>query len=793
MLRARVTLNTLLISALVGSLVVASLGFNRSATDPPTDPHARLTDPLADDLTRRLAAELAPFLAAHCLSCHTGTDAKADLPLDHLSTLAAAQTADLRLIREMIASGEMPPKSKPRPPEHDRLLATQWLDAALAYVSPDAPIDPGWSTPHRLNRTEYRLTLRDLLAINPDHHDLAERLPPDDIGYGFDNIADVLSTSPLAVEQYLAAAERAVDLALGPLVEFGDHPRPVSPLVGTSGQALSGGGFMQYSTGPVSGSIDIRVEADYLIRVRAFEQRGGDEHANLSLRVGTTTLAELRVDAPKDNPREFEVRARLKTGTHSLAAHFTNDFWDNGKADRNLGVVSISIAGPLHEKTTVRPKAHAEIFAHATGRGDDDRAANLLRAFASRAYRRPASDADTAALVAVYDARRDAGDAFEPAVRTSLTAALISPQFLFRVIHVPNPRDPDSKYPLDAYELASRLSYFLWSSMPDAPLLAAAADGSLKTDEALTAHVRRMLADPKSAAFIRHFAGQWLNLRALDTLAIDRAAFPAYDDALRADMREEIERTLADLLTSGRPVTDLLDWRYAFLNERLAAHYAVPNVKGPHFRRVTLPESSPRGGILTSAAVLTVTSNPTRTSPVKRGLFVLDQILGTPPPPPPADIPPLEQAENLPANPTVREQLAAHTTVASCAACHNRLDPLGLAFENFDAVGTWRTHEQAGEASRPIDASGTLPTGERLSGVRDLKNVLLDRREQFLENLAAKLMTYALGRGTEPFDRPAIRQIAARTHTHADRLDALIESIVLSDSFRTVRGREIPR
>lgn len=321
--------------------------------------------------------------------------------------------------------------------------------------------------------------------------------------------------------------------------------------------------------------------------------------------------------------------------------------------------------------------------------------------------------------------------------------------------------------------------------MPDDALLQLAASGSLSSPETLREQVKRMIADPRSDAFINNFAGQWLQLRTLDTLAIDKARFPQYDDALRADMVKEASLYFGEVVRGGGSVLDLVSSDYSFLNNRMASFYGVDGIEGSEFRRVALPESSHRGGVLTMAGVLTVTSNTTRTSPVKRGLFVLDQFLGTPPPPPPADIPPLEQSTKANPNATLREQLATHVANPSCAVCHNRLDPIGLAFENFDAIGRWRTEENGAT----IDASGTLPGGVQLNGYADLKNEVLSRGDQFVETLSAKVMTYAIGRGLEPFDRPAVRKISERVKDNGNRFDALIEAVVLSDTFRSCRGR----
>ncbi len=752
-------------------------------------------DPLAEELAERFKAEAGPFLTAHCVKCHSGDEPQGGLALDGVMArgLAGAREIDLRLVRDMIAAGDMPPPTRPKPGEHEKTLAVQWLEAAMAFVPADAAVDPGWFTPHRLNRAEYVNTVRGLLGEEAVKGDLIERLPRDDTGYGFDNIADVLSVSPLAVEQYLAAAERVVRAGLGPVVEVGDEPRMVKGLKGDNGQPLPRGGALLYSNGAVRGRVEVPLTGEYLVSVQAWETRAGDERAKVSLRVDGREIGAFSVEGSRGEPEELTKRVLLKAGTREIAAHFTNDFYVKDKADRNLGVESISVAGPLEEATTERLGAWKAVFGAGEGKADEHgRARAVLAAFAGKAYRRPATTGEVAALVGVFDAERAAGGGFEEGVRTALTACLVSPRFLFRTIGHPEPRNPGAVYRLTGYEVASRLSYFLWSSGPDEALLQAAASGVLETDAGLMAQTKRMLADARSGALVTNFTGQWLHLRNLDSLMIDRAAFPEYDDALREAMREEAERFFADLLGSDRSVLELVDSGQVMVNERLARHYGIEGVKGSEFRRVVLVEGTTqarRGGVLTMAGVLTTTSNPTRTSPVKRGLFVLDQMLGVPPPPPPADIPPLEQSHAARPDATVREQLAAHTTMAGCAACHNRLDPLGLSFEHYDAIGRWRDSERG----RAIDATGELPGGERLDGAAGVKRSILARSDQFVEALAAKMLTYAIGRGFEPFDRPAVRQIAARTRAEGDRLAALMESIVLSETFRTARGREEKR
>lgn len=758
----------------------------RGGVEPPatTSP-----DDLAVELDRRFTQDVEPLLAKYCFECHGADDPAANLRLDRFVGVrdAVSGKIDVPLIREMVSSGLMPPDEVIPPTSHERLIITQWADAMSAYVPADAPIDPGWFTPHRLNRSEYRNTLRDLLGIDPAQVDLSAKLPRDDTGYGFDNIADVLSTSPLAIEQYLDAAEKAIATALGPVVEFGDHQKALRPLAGTTGQALPRGGFFLYSNGAATAKFEAPLTGEYLVRITAWETHAGDQHAAMALRVDGKVADRFEVSGTKESPQEFTCKLRLERGSRVIGAAFLNDYYEKGVADRNLGVESISVAGPLDESGVDRPAAWKAVMAPASGSGSEElRAGAVLRAFASRAYRRPADDAQVGALLGVYRREREGGRAFEPALRTALAATLVSPHFLFRTVAHPDAANPAARHPLDGYELASRLSYFLWSSMPDQALLDAAANGSLLTDEGLAAQVKRLLDDPRSSAFVENFSGQWLQLRALDGIAIDRSKFPEYDDQLRAAMKSEATLFFGDVVRSDRSVLDLVDSPETFLNAKLAAFYGVADVEGDQFRRVKLPQGSARGGVLTMGAVLTLTSNTTRTSPVKRGLFVLDQMLGAPPPPPPPDIPPLEQSHATSPDATVRERLAAHVAVPSCAACHNRLDPLGLTFEHFDAIGRWRETENG----RPVDATGTLPGGVTLNGSGDLKQNILQRSDQFVEALSAKVLTYALGRGVEPFDRPAVRAIAQRTRANQDRMRALIESVVLSESFRTCRGRK---
>lgn len=754
-------------------------------------------DPLIAELEDRYQLEVEPLLARYCVFCHGEDESNGGVRFDRIGSLddALAMGDTLAMALELVRTHQMPPDGPPPPSVGEVEVLTQWMRDALDYVPADGRVDPGWFIIHRLNRAEYRNTMRDLLGIDPVAHDVAAGLPQDDTGYGFDNIAAVLSVSPLQIEGYLDAAERALDIALGPAVAESDSARPIGNLIReANGRDLATGGHMLLSNGAVRAEVDVPVTGEYEFVITAWGDHGGDEYPRMSVRVDRREARAFFIEALRDAPETVRVRVRLEQGRRQISAAFTNDYWDPGVADRNLAVERIAMAGPL-PGTVERPAAHAAVLFATPEDGSVDAGRAAARAvlgrFAGRAFRGPVDEAEIERLLVLYDAARGEGDTHEEAVRMGLMAVLVSPRFLFRSVDNPHADDPGRVHALDGYELASRLSYFLWSSMPDEALLSLAADGSLVDEGVLRAQVRRMLDDPKSDAFIENFAGQWLHLRNLDRLAIDRERFPAYTGELRDAMITEATMFFGDVVRHDRSVMTLIDSDYTFVNGPLAALYGFAELatQDKAFRRVRLPEGSPRGGVLTMGAVLTVTSNPSRTSPVKRGLYVLEQILGTPPPPPPPEIPPLEQAVVPDLDQaTLRERLKAHLTDPGCASCHNRMDPLGLALENFDAIGAWRDSDEYG----PIDASGTLPGGVRFTGPAELKEILLGRDDLFVENLTRKLMTYALGRGLEPFDRPTVTRVVRHARAHDDRITAIIEGVVLSDAFRTTRGVGAP-
>ncbi|MFI4861251.1 MAG: DUF1592 domain-containing protein [Phycisphaerales bacterium JB063] len=773
-------------------------------------PAARLQDdardPQAVELERRLAEDVTPLLEQYCYECHGNGQRKGRVSFDGPTAIAEVLELadDWAAARDILNDRLMPPEDSPQPTAHEILTINQWIDDALEYYPPDAVADPGWYTIHRLNKNEYRNTLRDLLGIDPEVVDIAERLPPDDTGYGFDNNADVLSMSPLQVEQYLSAAEHAIELAIGSPVVVNEEPVRIRRLtMEGGGNPLDRGGFHLYSRGTVTGRYTFDVAGEYVIHLEAWGDQGGDEPAKAEIRVDGRRVEVVDIPATRREPGTYEVPIEVDAGEHRIEFIFINDYYVENEADRNLAVEWIGVAGPMNVSTE-RSAAYNDVFFIVPNATDDGEriegapgrrrvterqaARMVIEQFASRAFRRPVSREELASLQRLYEESRSFGDTYEEAVKLTLTATLVSPNFLYRPVEHPTPNDAEAVYTLSDYELASRLSYFLWSSMPDARLLELAERGQLNDEQTLRDEVQRMLADPRSDALVENFAGQWLLLRNLDALEIDRERYTHYDDELREAMRTEAELFFADVLRRGRPMRDLLVSRDTFLNQTLAEHYGIAGVRGDAFRRVELPAGSPRGGVLTMGAVLTVTSNPTRTSPVKRGLYVLEQVLGTPPPPPPPDVPPLEKtAETLAEGATLREQLAAHLADPNCAVCHVRMDPIGLSMEHFDATGAWRDRD--GEIA--IDAAGELPGGIVFDGSTELKQILLDEQALFIENLTKKMMTYALGRGVEPFDRPIVHGVVQHVRANDDKLSAMIEAIVLSDSFRTCRGREV--
>lgn len=536
---------------------------------------------------------------------------------------------------------------------------------------------------------------------------------------------------------------------------------------------------------------------EYRVRVRAYGDQAGPDPVRMAVEVDGQAIEVFDVRATSGDPGEYEVRVRLDAGPRTFAFAFLNDYYmpDNAderlRGDRNLWIDRVSVAGPIHDYYTRVPRLHREILADAPLLTSDlpGTTRHALRRFADRAYRRPATDAEVDRLCALAEMVRRDGGSPEESLRLAIQAALVSPSFLYRVEFggSPDPNGPSAVEPLGPYELASRLSYFLWGSMPDDQLLEAAKNGSISTPEGLEAQTRRLLADPKSRSLVDDFAGQWLQFRNLDQVSPDNGTFPRFSERLRKAMRTETEMFVESIIREDRNVLDLLDANYTFVNERLARHYGIQGVEGEDFRRIDLKPEDHRGGLLTQASVLTITSNPTRTSPVKRGKWILEQVLGTPPPPAPPDVPPLpESGDELKG--TLRERMIQHRANPGCASCHERMDPLGFGFENYDAVGAWREKD----ADQPIDASGNLPSGESFNGPAELRALLKGRSQDFTHCLTEKLMTFALGRGLEYFDKCTVDQIVAKVPAEEAKFSRLILEIVQSNPFRfrTAEGSE---
>jgi hypothetical protein len=732
-----------------------------------------------------------PLITRYCGDCHAGAQPEAGVAFDALpaDVTAPPQRRLWERVRDYIGARMMPPAESPQPTATERETLLAWLSDVALKIDCSGPIDPGRVTIRRLNRTEYNNTIRDLVGID---FQPADDFPADDVGYGFDNIGDVLSLPPLLLEKYLTAAEQIVDRAIQIRQPDGGPTRRYEAEFeqATVGSRYGEGAFNLYSNGEVFVRHVFEEPGEYIVRIRAFGQQAGDEPCRMGLRIDDEQRAEFEVAAVERDPQVYEQRLTIEAGAHRVAAAFLNDYYrpqarDPNQRDRNLVIDYIEVAGPLTGPPEP-PESHRRIvLCHPDDDGADERecARKILRKFASWAYRRPATAEEVERLVALGGQAREAGASFEEALKLPLTAVLVSPYFLFRV-ELDHPADrPDGSYPINDFELASRLSYFLWSSMPDDELFHLAFQQKLRDPAVLDEQVRRMLRDPKSQALVENFAGQWLQLRNLDRLAPDPGLFPGFDEPLRQAMRRETEMLFAAVKDEDRGVLDFLDADFTFVNERLARHYGLEGVTGDEFRRVDQPDDR-RGGVLTHASVLTLTSNPTRTSPVKRGKWVLETLLGTPPPPPPpgaGDLPE-EQAGQLTG--TLREKMEQHRQKANCASCHARMDPLGFGLENFDAIGAWRDREGEFE----IDSSGELPGGESFRGPAELRKILAGKRDLFIRCLSEKMLTYALGRGLEYYDACTINTITAHLSASDYRFSELILAVVGSEPFQRRRG-----
>ena len=720
----------------------------------------------------------------YCLACHNDRTQTAGLSLQGVDTARLAEHAPvLEKMLQKLRAGNMPPAGRPRPDAPTAAGLVRWLETALDRAAAENP-NPGAPAIHRLNRAEYRNAVRDLLGLDLDH---ARDLPADDSGYGFDNIGDVLTVSPLHVEQYVAAARRVSRLAVGSLT-----PRPVveryEPLDGTVDEEIDG--LPPNERGGILFRHYFAFDADYTITVRVRGRRtAGMPAPRLDVRVDgrRVRLIDADFDPEEANQltRNFELRLPLPAGEHEIGAGFLTEYArsEDGGRTNGYSVDYVLVGGPYDAAGASETDVQRRIFVcrPAADEPEEPCARRILTPLARRAYRRPVTATDVVPLLDLFAIGRADGDRFEEGIEMALSGVLVSPRFLFRAPSVPEDGEPGSAYRLSNVDLASRLSFFLWSSIPDDELLDLAEAGRLSDPPVLAAQIARMLADPKAGALVDNFGGQWLHLRNVADWTPDPERFADFDEPLRYAFERETALFLDHLVREDRSVLELIDADYTFLNERLADFYGIDGVHGGYFRRVPLTASE-RGGILTQGSVLMVTSYPTRTSPVLRGKWVLENLLGAPPPPPPPDVPALAAGAETSAG-SLREALEQHRANPACAACHAKLDPLGFALEHFDAVGAYRT-EDDGVA---VEASGALPDGTLVDGPAGLRRVLLDRRDEFVETLAAKLLTYAIGRGLESYDQAAVRGIRRRVEAADYRFSALVSAIVDSVPFRLRR------
>jgi mono/diheme cytochrome c family protein len=798
----------LIVTAVAGLVIAGGAGWILHAQQPPAG------SPRAGQAPSLTAAPPVALIDEYCLSCHDEDHKKGGLALDTIAAHDVARHPDVweKVVRKLRAR-QMPPIGKERPDDATYDAVVSALETVLDRTAAANPNPGRTATIRRLTRTEYQNAVHDLLALDVD---AAALLPADQSSYGFDNVT-VGDLSPTLLDRYVAAAEKISRLAIGSPTRTpgGDTIRIPADLtqedhidglpIGTRG-----GAAVRY-TFPQDGEYEFTIR---LTRDRDEHVEGLSEPHDLELLLDRERVQLFTVKPPVreagvadgDQPshdkvdRHLTIRVPVRAGSHVVGVAFLKKpsvlletprqpyqtHFNSYRHPRiQPALYSISIVGPYAAKGPGDTPSRRRIFVSRPASPDqEDRSARrILAALMRRAYRRPVTEDDLQGPFGLYrKARADAG--FEAGIEMALSAVLVSPEFLFRVERDPTGIQPKTVYRISDLELASRLSFFLWSSIPDDELLDVAIAGTLHEPAVLERQVQRMLADARSQALVTNFASQWLRLRALDAITPDMRLFPDFDDNLRQAFRRETELFLESILREDRSVLDLLSANYTFVNERLAKHYGIPHVYGSRFRRITLDEDSWRGGLLRQGSILTVTSYATRTSPVLRGKFVLDNLLALPPPPPLPDVPALKD-NTVNGSLSVRERLAEHRTNSTCAACHNLMDPLGLSLERFDAVGRRRTLE----AGMPIDAAGGLPDGSRFVDVDGLESALRHRPELFVSALAEKLLTYALGRGIEYYDAPAIRTIVRQSKAQSFRISSIILGIVRSEPFQMRKSR----
>jgi hypothetical protein len=849
----------ILVVALLSSIATVGVALKaqesqRARVSHPAPAPSRQTPPEATVPAAGFEAIVKPFLAENCYPCHGNKKHKKDLNFEAIQSVASL-TEDSDRWDEVVLKlrhREMPPDDEPQPPEHKRQAVAAWIARELDRIDRTTPPDPGRVTARRLNRSEYNNTIKELLGVDMRP---ADDFPQDDSGYGFDNIADVLSLSPVLMERYVSAGERVARTAL-----FG------TPALKPTLVRLRSDGRRVRETRTIPDSYDVTglslpnafhamyrapVDGEYVVRVGLGGLRpAGSEPVSVTLWVDERELQAVTHDQESaasfnDDRQDFggqtkEFRVTMRAGEHWLAVAIPRIFeglplryagpnpsirpvpppkefeppatatpervaqlrkaFDETRAElekiplNGVRVSTVDIGGPYSQVAGPSPESLRKVYTcgHLDGGHGAMCAARIMTDLARRAFRRPVGPREIEKLLALVNTAQEQEHSLAEGLAVGIQALLVSPDFLFRIerdkpaLKAQRAGSAAAPHVISQHELATRLSYFLWASMPDDGLRRAADAGTLRNPGILAAQVRRMLRDPKARALSENFGGQWLQFRALESTTRDRERFPDFEDYLRLSMRRETELFVEHIIRDDRSILEFIDGRYSYINERLAKHYGVPDVSGPNFRRVDL-SGTPRSGVITQGSVLTVSSYATRTSPVLRGKWILDNLLNAPPPPPPPDVPNLNEA-SIGSAASMREELEAHRKDPTCASCHRRMDPLGFGLENFDAVGAWRTMD----GKFPIDASGSLPDGDTFTGPVELAAILKAEREPFARCLTSKLLTYALGRGLERYDSKSVKRIANRLPAHNYRFSALVLEIVNSLPFQSRRGAGTP-
>ncbi len=769
-------------------------------------------------------------VAKYCATCHSARTRTADLVLDQdaIDHIPANAERWEKVIRKLEARS-MPPPGVPRPDGASYEALKSHLETEIDRAAAARPNPGKLPLLHRLTRTEYQNAIRDLLALDslPKEMDYAMLLPQDNAMSGFDNIADLLFVSPTAMESYLGAAEKISRLALSDptapvMVNIYRMPdeQPQTSRVSDSLPYGTRGGLAVKTVFPLDGEYAVKVtfagnsneeqkleiaidgERARLETIAAAGGRGGGGgRTGRAAGPGTPGAAPVDDDADRTYGRggraPIEARIAVKAGARVVGVTFIerNEVRDEEVLRprmRGLGpslaIATVTLSGPYNAKGPGATRTRERIFVCRPASATEEApcARRILSVLQRRAYRRPVTDADVQSLMPFYNAGRAEGN-FDLGIQRALQRMLVSPQFLFRIEHDPANGEAGTSHSITDLELASRLSFFIWSSIPDEALLTAASDGKLRQPGVLEQQVRRMMADARSSSLVTNFAEQWLYLRDIDAKRPNEILFPDFDESLRAALRKETDLFLDSVLRGNASVLELLSANYTFVNERLAKHYGIPNVHGPEFHRVTFPPGSPRGGLLGQGSLLTITSYANRTSPVNRGKWVLENLLSAPPPPPPPNVPALKTEGSDTGKPlTMRDAMVQHRANPACAGCHARMDPIGFAMENFDPVGQWRDTD----AGHAIDTSGVFPDGAKFDGMAGLKAALLSHPDEFVSTLTEKLLMYGLGRNVQYFDRPAVRAIVKESARSNYTLASLVIGIVKSTPFQMRETQE---